>query len=64
MMLIFRQIILGKNRLYRAFRHTQGAIDAFLRVDHQKIRSGMETVQGHTSTQSVYLHFMQDSETT
>jgi hypothetical protein len=44
MSLILRQIILGIDRLYRAFRHTQGAIDTLVGIDHQKIRSRMETV--------------------
>jgi hypothetical protein len=44
MALVLRQIILGKDRLYRAFRHTQGAIDTLIRIDHQKIRPFVETV--------------------
>ena len=36
MLLIRRYVFLGKNRFYRAFRHTKCAIYALVWIDHQK----------------------------
>jgi hypothetical protein len=55
MVLVSRQIILGVDRLYRAFRHAEGAIDALIRVDHQKIRPFMKAVhRAHIHTVGVF----------
>jgi len=39
-------IVFGKNGFCRTFRNAQGAIDALLRVDHQEVRTLVETVDG------------------
>ena len=54
----------GKDRLRRAFRHADTAVDALVRMDDEHVLAFVEAVHGHTSTQSVYLHLMQFSVTT
>src|SRR3989338_3389792 len=55
MALIFRQIILGKNRFRRTFRHTKHAIDAFIRVDYQKIRPFAKAIhRTHLDTVGIF----------
>ena len=44
MLLLSGHIVLGKNCLHRTLGHTQGAINAFFWVNHQKIRTFVETV--------------------
>jgi hypothetical protein len=44
MFLACRNVVFRKNRLGRTFRLTQGAVDAFDRIDDQKIWTFMETV--------------------
>jgi hypothetical protein len=44
MFLIGRQIILGERWRGRAFRLAQGAVDALVGIDDQKIRSFVEAV--------------------
>ena len=65
MFLAGRQVVLGKDRLRRAFGFAQGAIDALVGIDDQKIPGpSWKQSTGQTSTQSVYLHLMQFSVTT
>lgn len=64
MFLAGRQVVLGEDRLRRAFGFAQGAIDALVGIDDQKIWSSWKQSTGQTSTQSVYLHLMQFSVTT
>src|SRR3990170_51633 len=55
MTLALRQIILGIDRLHRAFRNTQRAIDALVRIDHQEIRPLAETVhRAHVHTVGIF----------
>jgi hypothetical protein len=42
--LILRDVILGKDRFDRTFRNAQRAIDAFVGIDHQDIRSLAKTI--------------------
>ncbi len=44
MLLLRWYIVLGKNRLHRTLGHTQGTINAFFWVNHQKIGTFVETV--------------------
>ena len=44
MLLAGRQLLLGEDRLDRAFRLAQRAIDALVRVDHQEVRALVEAV--------------------
>ena len=46
MLLPGRQLIFGKNGLHRTFGLAKRAIDAFVRIDHQKIRPFVETIHG------------------
>ena len=42
--LLDRQVIFGINRLHRALRNAQRAVDALFRINHQEIGTFMETV--------------------
>src|SRR5690606_27322219 len=44
LLLILGHLILGEDRVGRALGLTQGAVDALVRVDHQKVRAFVETV--------------------
>ena len=55
---------IGLDRVDWAFRLTDPAIDTFVRMDDEHVLALVETVHGHTSTQSIYLHLMQLSLTT
>ena len=63
-LLIIGNVVLGENGLDRAFGHTKGAVDALVGIDDQEIGAFRKQSTGQTSTQSVYLHLMQDSVTT
>jgi hypothetical protein len=43
-MLIFRQFIFRKNGIYRTFWLAQGAVNAFIWIDNQKIGAFVEAV--------------------
>jgi hypothetical protein len=38
------QIFFGVNRVHRTFRDADGAVDALIRINHQKILAGLEAV--------------------
>ena len=42
--LLLRQVVLGEDRLGRALRLAQGAVDALLGIDHEDVRAFVETV--------------------
>ena len=44
MLLVGWQVIFGEDGMDRAFRLTQGTVDAFIRIDDQEIRSFMKTI--------------------
>ena len=46
LLLVFRQVVLGVNRIDRTLGDTQSAINAFIRVDHQNIWSLVKAVHG------------------
>jgi hypothetical protein len=41
---MFRNVVFGSDGIYRTFRFAQSAINALVRVDHQKIRPLVEAV--------------------
>lgn len=45
-LLVVRQVVFGKDRLNRTLRDTEVAIDAFVGVDHQEVRSFAKAVDG------------------
>jgi len=46
MLLVCGHVILGENGFGRTLSHTQGTIDAFVRVDDQKIRAFTKAING------------------
>jgi hypothetical protein len=46
MFLVGREVIFGVDCIGRAFRFTQGAINAFIRVDNQEVRTFVKAVYG------------------
>lgn len=45
-LLIFRHVFFSEDGTFRAFRNTDGAVDAFVGVDHEKVRPFAEAVHG------------------